>query len=188
MSDSRELEMLGMYKEGNTLQEISDMYGLSGERVRQLIKPYGANRYNGGSSVKTKNQQNCKVDGCLNKTRRKNRLCEFHRQRLQKYGTTKPDDFKVRKWTDYKGLCLVDKCNRKTRSSGLCHNHYSTFNRQKNMHKNIQNLNEFLKVQKAKNMLGKKKENYDVLKKFIDEHAEYFLGDFVKKAAESGGK
>lgn len=47
----REIKMAEMYKEGKTMQEIGDMYGMSRERVRQLVRKVGVSgkslgRYN----------------------------------------------------------------------------------------------------------------------------------------------
>lgn len=48
----REYKMAEMYKRGKTMQEIGDMYGITRERVRQLIGRTGVSgkslgRYNG---------------------------------------------------------------------------------------------------------------------------------------------
>jgi hypothetical protein len=37
----RAIPLLKMYMDGMTLQEIGDMHGVSRERIRQLIKPFG---------------------------------------------------------------------------------------------------------------------------------------------------
>lgn len=47
----REIWMCSLYKAGRTLQEIGDMYGLSRERVRQIIKRHGLTGESGGQFV-----------------------------------------------------------------------------------------------------------------------------------------
>lgn len=44
----RELEMSRLYRSGKTLQEIGDLFSLTRERVRQLIKKHGLNGKSGG--------------------------------------------------------------------------------------------------------------------------------------------
>lgn len=48
----REQDMATMFLGGATLQEIGNHYGLTRERVRQLIKRHGASRANGGIAIK----------------------------------------------------------------------------------------------------------------------------------------
>lgn len=43
--------MAELYKQGNTLQKIGELYGVSRERVRQLIKSVGLSRKDGGISL-----------------------------------------------------------------------------------------------------------------------------------------
>jgi DNA-binding CsgD family transcriptional regulator len=45
---SRELAMCEMYRAGRTLQQIGDVFGVTRERVRQLIRPMGVARKDGG--------------------------------------------------------------------------------------------------------------------------------------------
>jgi predicted DNA-binding protein YlxM (UPF0122 family) len=48
---SRNQKMIGLYKEGYTLQEIGDQYGVSRERVRQIVQ---SKEYINGSDVRKK--------------------------------------------------------------------------------------------------------------------------------------
>jgi hypothetical protein len=48
---SREETMCTMYREGRTLQEIGDRFGITRERVRQLIRPLGVTRADGGIHI-----------------------------------------------------------------------------------------------------------------------------------------
>ena len=47
----RDQDMCQLYRSGKTVQEIGDLYGVTRERVRQIIKPYGLDGYSGGASV-----------------------------------------------------------------------------------------------------------------------------------------
>ena len=47
-NNTRDQEIIAFYKEGKTLQEIGDIYGLSRERIRQLLKMNGLNSMDGG--------------------------------------------------------------------------------------------------------------------------------------------
>jgi hypothetical protein len=47
----RAYEMANRFAAGQTLQQIGDLFGLSRERVRQIIKPLGMNRARGGQRV-----------------------------------------------------------------------------------------------------------------------------------------
>lgn len=46
--------MADLYRKGKTLQEIGDLYGVSRERVRQLIKKLGVSRHDGGIHLRGK--------------------------------------------------------------------------------------------------------------------------------------
>lgn len=50
-AEPRRLSMAFMYKQGKTLQEIGDAYGITRERVRQLIKALGLSGKDGGIRV-----------------------------------------------------------------------------------------------------------------------------------------
>ena len=50
--DLRTEQMATMYKSGVTLQEIGNRFSVSRERVRQLLKPTGIDRYAGGGHVR----------------------------------------------------------------------------------------------------------------------------------------
>ena len=50
-------EMAKLYRAGETLQQIGDKYGMTRERVRQLISFVGLNRSNGGVTVKAKRNE-----------------------------------------------------------------------------------------------------------------------------------
>lgn len=47
-------EMARLYRSGKTLQQIGDVFGVTRERVRQLIKKQGLTRNDGGASVQAK--------------------------------------------------------------------------------------------------------------------------------------
>lgn len=51
---TRELDMCALYRSGKTLQEIGDQYGLTRERVRQLIARHGISAKNGGARVRAR--------------------------------------------------------------------------------------------------------------------------------------
>ena len=48
---TREETMCTMYRDGRTLQEIGDAFGVTRERVRQLIRPLGVMRTDGGIHI-----------------------------------------------------------------------------------------------------------------------------------------
>lgn len=50
-NEARELDMCRRYESGETLQAIGDRYGVTRERVRQLINPHGFTGANGGIHV-----------------------------------------------------------------------------------------------------------------------------------------
>lgn len=56
-AEPRRLAMAFLYKQGKTLQEIGEAYGISRERVRQLIKPLGLSGSNSGRSLKSASER-----------------------------------------------------------------------------------------------------------------------------------
>lgn len=51
-ASDRVLDMCARYRKGETLQQIGDAYGITRERVRQLIKPHGLRAKNGGKRMR----------------------------------------------------------------------------------------------------------------------------------------
>lgn len=47
----RNAEMCALYQRGKTLQEIGDAYGVTRERVRQIVARAGVSRFDGGAHV-----------------------------------------------------------------------------------------------------------------------------------------
>ena len=47
---AKELEMVSLFKQGKTLQDIGDVYSMTRERVRQLIARHGVKKSDGGWS------------------------------------------------------------------------------------------------------------------------------------------
>ncbi len=50
--DARTERMVGLFRTGNTLQQIGDEYGITRERVRQIISRAGIKREDGGVYIK----------------------------------------------------------------------------------------------------------------------------------------
>jgi len=90
-TELRNIQMASQYQAGNTLQEIGDRYGISGERVRQVIAKLGMNKKNGGKAIivkkrriqedLNKRRQTYKVFGCT--LEQYNYLRSFH-EKLEK--------------------------------------------------------------------------------------------------------
>lgn len=58
---ARELRMIEMYRAGLTLQQIGDRYGVSRERVRQLLRIHGVDPEQGGSHKRGQHRKAVKV-------------------------------------------------------------------------------------------------------------------------------
>lgn len=52
MSDERNATMVSLYRSGQTLQQIGDAYGMTRERVRQILKAAGVSKRDGGAAVR----------------------------------------------------------------------------------------------------------------------------------------
>lgn len=50
--DPRTEHMMQLYKSGKTLREIGEVYGITREGVRQLLKPWGITRKYGGKAIR----------------------------------------------------------------------------------------------------------------------------------------
>jgi hypothetical protein len=79
---TREKQMAALYKSGKTLQEIGDQFGLTRERVRQLItKWYGIRRADGGRH-KTAEENRAKFEAKRNARSLKKWGCNFDQYTL----------------------------------------------------------------------------------------------------------
>jgi len=58
---ARELEMVRLYRGGQTLQQVGDVFGLTRERVRQLIKHHGITGKDGGIHTSAKRTAEAKA-------------------------------------------------------------------------------------------------------------------------------
>lgn len=52
IDSGRDADIIELYSDGNTLQKIGSIYGVSRERIRQILKRNGFTRKDGGESVK----------------------------------------------------------------------------------------------------------------------------------------
>lgn len=55
--EARNVSMVSMYRQGMTLQEIGDRYGLTRERVRQIVSREGITSKEGGKTVQVKEKK-----------------------------------------------------------------------------------------------------------------------------------
>ena len=62
MDKSREKHLAELYESGKTLQEIGDIFGISRERVRQLIARVGVTGADGGASKRARAKKNAKAN------------------------------------------------------------------------------------------------------------------------------
>lgn len=148
----RNLKMISMYKEGKTLQEIGDSYGFTREYIRQILKRNGIASIDGGNSKKKKIERDipCKVDGCVTTGSKTKGFCATHYMKFMNHG----DPLYERK-TIWKGkFCIVENCGLPMKGNHLCNKHNVNYiTNLKNG--NISDLDDFLEVQKVKQMLGR---------------------------------
>lgn len=86
--DERSSTMAALYEEGFTLQQIGDRYGVTRERVRQLIKKrHGMTCADGGQHKRAEDKRRSRAD-------------RLDAQTLQKHGCT---------WEQYKGLLAIGR-------------------------------------------------------------------------------
>lgn len=122
-NSKRAKDMASLFFEGYTLQEIGDIYGISRERVRQILNGDGIKGSDGGKRTKLEKAktQKCLADGCELKAVNTSGYCMKHYQRLIKHGNTRHDlDIK-----EY--VCHVNGCDEKHKAKGLCFKHYCNF-------------------------------------------------------------
>ncbi|MEC5422085.1 sigma factor-like helix-turn-helix DNA-binding protein [Virgibacillus sp. C22-A2] len=178
----RASDMKEMYVSGSTLQEIGDIYGVTRERVRQILSGFGVDRNDGGIAKKIEMAKSipCSVDDCNTLATGVHGYCRHHYIRVRNYGTPKPK-FK-REFMENDGGCLVEGCDRPFSAYGLCNKHKTNYYIQRERYKNVTDLNDFLKVQKAKRMMGKTKINYSKIREFMNNNPEHFKKDlYVRK-------
>lgn len=58
---SRDVNMCNMFKSGLTLEEIGKKYGISRERVRQILKRYDITRRDGGQAIRARERMRSKA-------------------------------------------------------------------------------------------------------------------------------
>lgn len=164
--DEREIEMTILYKEGKTLQEIGDLYGITRERVRQLLKRHGITGSDGGLSKRPKQYDKpCKIEGCGRLANGSKGYCVMHYTRIRIHGTPTPK-FKYA-FQEHEDGCLVEGCQEPFRSNGLCNKHNTNFYYLKRDGK-VKDLDDYLKVQKAKQMMGKTYARFTEIREFME--------------------
>lgn len=60
--ETRALEMSALYRQGVTLNEIGARYGITRERVRQLMTEFGVTRADGGATVKAAKNREARIE------------------------------------------------------------------------------------------------------------------------------
>ncbi|MDN4069983.1 hypothetical protein QYF50_18940 [Paenibacillus vini] len=174
-------DMILMYKEGATLREIANEFGVTYQHVNQTFKRAGVPAESGGVNVKPKMSDfTCMADGCERKAKTSG-YCVTHYQRVRIHGTPTPI-FK-KEFQEHDDICLVNGCEEPFKSNGLCNKHATAFylNKRKG---NVSDLNDFLKVQKAKEMMGKRYALFEDIRKFMEEHEEEFSDDLWQSRKE----
>lgn len=158
----RDKEMAELYKAGKNLREIGDMYGITRERVRQILVRLGVD------PRKPMNNLPCKVDGCKNLANGSKGYCSTHYQRWLLKGDVSDPVFKKRTL-----VCAVEGCGRPYKSSGLCDKHSVNFTINKNKGL-IADMEDFLNVQKAKRLMGKTYARFSEIRKFMESNKHLF--------------
>lgn len=171
-------EMMTLFKQGHTYQEIADKFSVSHQCVQQVLRKTGLDGSMGGVAVKPKinSGQLCSVDGCDKEAKTKG-FCVMHYSRLRVYGTLEPV-FK-REFLHHDDKCMVEGCNQPFKSNGLCNKHVTNMYLNKK-NGNISDLNDYLKVQKAKRMMGKERVKFEEIRSFMDANQEHFIEDMHK--------
>ncbi|OIB04854.1 hypothetical protein AK95_14660 [Paenibacillus sp. LC231] len=179
-------KMITLFKQGHTHQEIADKFSVSRQYVQQTLRKTGLDGSMGGAAVKPKinSGQHCRVDGCNQKAKTKG-FCVMHYSRLRVYGTLEPV-FK-REFLHHDDKCMVEGCNQPFKTNGLCNKHATNmFLNKKNG--NISDLNDYLKVQKAKSMMGvgRTPVKFEVIRKFMAENKDHFIEDLYVQGFHEG--
>lgn len=171
-------KIISQFKSGVTQQEIANSFNVSRQYVQQVLKRAGLNKFDGGRALRPKkNEGSCKVEGCKKKAKTKG-YCGTHYQRIRVHGKEEivfKNAFHVND-----GGCLVDGCELPFTSNGLCNKHRTSFYLNKR-NGNVMDLNDFLKVQKAKQMMGKRYALFEEIRKYMSENSEQFEEDLYVK-------
>ncbi|TKH35977.1 hypothetical protein C1I59_13565 [Paenibacillus polymyxa] len=161
--------MVALFKQGKTFVEVAKEFGVSHQYVQQVFKKAGIASSDGGNAIRRRMcEQECKYDGC-NRLAKTKGYCNKHYQRLRVYGTVTPK----RKFVEHDGGCLVDGCTEPFRFGGLCNKHATNFYVNKREGK-ITDLNDYLKVKKAKALMGKRYAVFTEIRSFMESNKELF--------------
>lgn len=158
----RDSEMAEIFKSGETLEATGKRFGISKERVRQIMVERGIASEQGGVTERIKKRveaiRYCEFDGCEFQTKEESVYCHWHKERMDKYG---------------RFGCLVDGCEKVVAKLGFCHNHGVNFFIQLKSG-NVSDLDDYLKVQLAKKLIGGKRTPFVTIRKFIEDNPEHF--------------
>lgn len=83
----RNQDIIAAFREGKTLQQIGTQYGVTRQRVQQILRRYGIKRMDGGKSLQKRLARAARLE-------KKNRMC------LEKHGMT---------WPAYRRLQMIGK-------------------------------------------------------------------------------
>lgn len=171
---TRNQQIIQMFKDGYTLEEIGQEFGISRQRVQQITSREGVTGEQAGYNKKIEKSKTkkCKVDVCKTNAIGVHGYCSKHYHRVLKYGDPTPQ-FKVKKFVDHDGVCFVEGCDRPFKANGLCNSHRYSFYRYKQKGE-IKDLDEYLLIQKAKKKMGKRTIELKFVREFIEENKELF--------------
>ena len=109
----RDAEMLLLYRDGKTLQEIGNQYGVTRELVRQVMSLYGISGNDGGAAIR----HFINIDDRA--SREASRVAGLERFKQKTWGLTVDAYWRIRADHGYKPFCAFNSQRNNAKKRGI---------------------------------------------------------------------